>query len=53
MELDELRALLDGLEIPTEVFSRLILEGVEFFTFSAEPVLVPGTVIPGYALRLT
>jgi hypothetical protein len=32
---------------------RFTLEGVGFFTFSAEPVLAPGTVTPGYALRLT
>ncbi len=32
---------------------RFSLEKVEFFTFSAEPVLPPGTVTPGYALRLT
>lgn len=32
---------------------RFVLDGVEFFTFSAEPVLPPGAVTPGYALRLT
>jgi len=32
---------------------RVVLDGVEFFTFSAEPVLPPGTVTRGYALRLT
>jgi hypothetical protein len=32
---------------------RFSLERVEFFTFSAEPILQPGTVTPGYALRLT
>jgi len=32
---------------------RFSLDKVEFFTFSAEPVLPPGTVTPGYALRLT
>jgi hypothetical protein len=29
------------------------VEGVEFLTYTAEPVLPPGTVTPGYALRLT
>ncbi len=99
MEIDELRALLERLEIPVDLFSvlgvwpgsngrlevhlsprafwrvvkriggevrstarsdllfpychRITLEGVEFFTYSAEPVLVPGTITPGYALRLT
>jgi len=32
---------------------RFRLEEVEFFTFSAEPVLPPGTLTPGYALLLT
>lgn len=32
---------------------RFTLKGLGFFTFSAEPVLAPGTVTPGYALRLT
>ena len=32
---------------------RLVLEGVELFTYTSEPVLPPGTVTPGYALRLT
>ncbi len=32
---------------------RFTLEKVEFFTYSSEPVLAPGTVTPGYALRLT
>jgi hypothetical protein len=29
------------------------VDGVEFLTYTAEPVLPPGTVTPGYALRLT
>ncbi len=99
MEIDELRALLETLEIPADLFSvlgvwpgsnerlevhlsprafwnvvkriggevtsqarsdllfpychRITLEGVEFFTYSVEPVLLPGTLTPGYALRLT
>jgi hypothetical protein len=32
---------------------RFTLEGIEFVTFSAMPVLPPGTLTPGYALRLT
>ena len=32
---------------------RFVREGVEFITFSREPVLPPGTLTPGYALRLT
>jgi hypothetical protein len=32
---------------------RLVLEGVELLTYTSEPVLPPGTVTPGYALRLT
>lgn len=32
---------------------RFIHDGVEFVTFSAEPVLPPGTLTPGCALRLT
>jgi len=32
---------------------RFTLDGVEFFTFTLQPVLPPGTVTPGYALRLT
>lgn len=32
---------------------RLVLEGVEILTYTSEPVLPPGTVAPGYALRLT
>jgi len=32
---------------------RLVLEGVECFTYSREAVLPPGTVTPGYALCLT
>ena len=32
---------------------RLALEGVELLTYTSEPVLPPGTVTPGYALRLT
>ena len=32
---------------------RFIHDGVEFVTFSAEPVLPPGTLTPGFALRLT
>ena len=31
----------------------VVLDGVECFTFSAEPVLPPGVLTPGYALRLT
>ncbi len=31
-------------------FSR---DGVDFITFSLEPVLPPGTLTPGFALRLT
>ncbi len=99
MEMGELRALLETLEIPVDLFSvlgvwpgsngclevhlsprafwnvvkriggevrstersdllfpychRITLEGVEFFTYSVEPVLAPGTLTPGYALRLT
>jgi hypothetical protein len=29
------------------------VDGIECFTFSAEPVLPPGVLTPGYALRLT
>ena len=29
------------------------IDGIECFTFSAEPVLPPGVLTPGYALRLT
>ena len=29
------------------------VEAIEFLTFSAEPVLPPGVLTPGYALRLT
>ena len=32
---------------------EVTLDGVECFTFSAEPVLPPGTLTPGYALGLT
>jgi hypothetical protein len=32
---------------------RVVLDGVEFLTFSATPVLPPGTLTPGFALRLT
>ncbi len=32
---------------------RLVLEGVELLTYTSEPVLPPGTVTSGYALRLT
>ena len=32
---------------------RFAYHGVEFVTFSAEPVLPPGTLTPGFALRLT
>ena len=32
---------------------RFTRDGVEFVTCSAEPVLPPGTLTPGYALRLT
>ncbi len=100
MEIDELRALLETLEIPIDLFSvlgvwpgrsdgrlevhlsprafwsvvkracgevrstersdllfpychQITLAGVELFTFSSEAVLPPGTVTPGYALRLT
>src|SRR5437867_894007 len=28
-------------------------DGVEFFTFSVEPILPPGVLTPGYAVRLT
>jgi hypothetical protein len=30
-----------------------VVDGLEFFTFSDEPVLPPGVLTPGYALRLT
>ena len=32
---------------------RFTRDGVEFVTCSTEPVLPPGTLTPGYALRLT
>jgi hypothetical protein len=32
---------------------RVREQGVEFFTFSMAPVLPPGVLTPGYALRLT
>jgi hypothetical protein len=32
---------------------RFTWDGVEFVTTSPEPVLPPGTLTPGYALRLT
>ena len=32
---------------------HLVVEGVEILTYTSEPVLPPGTVTPGYALRLT
>ena len=32
---------------------HVLLDGVECFTFSAEPILPPGVLTPGYALRLT
>jgi hypothetical protein len=32
---------------------RVVLDGVELVTFSAAPVLPPGTLTPGFALRLT
>ena len=32
---------------------RFSAGGVEFFTFSVAPVLPPGVLTPGYALRLT
>ena len=32
---------------------HVTLDGVECFTYSAEPVLPPGVLTPGYALRLT
>ena len=32
---------------------RFTQDGVEFVACSAEPVLPPGTLTPGYALRLT
>ena len=41
----------DNLHLPYR--HRLILEGVELLTYTSEPVLPPGTVTPGYALRLT
>ncbi len=52
---------LSGGEVKTEARCDLLypyrhwitLEDVEFFTFSAEPILLPGTITPGYALRLT
>ncbi len=52
---------LSGGEVKTEARCDLLypyrhwitLEDVEFLTFSAEPILLPGTITPGYALRLT
>jgi hypothetical protein len=32
---------------------HVVLDGVECFTYSAEPILPPGVLTPGYALRLT
>ena len=32
---------------------HVVLDGVECFTFSAEALLPPGVLTPGYALRLT
>ena len=32
---------------------RFTVDDVEFFTFSTDAVFAPGTITPGYALRLT
>ena len=42
---------MDDLHFPYR--HRLVLEGVELYTYTSDPVLPPGTVTPGYALRLT
>lgn len=43
-------------EHPERLFPHrhaFVVDGIECLTFSAEPVLPPGVVTPGYALRLT
>jgi hypothetical protein len=43
-------------EHPARLFPHrhaVAVDGIECFTFSAEPVLPPGVLTPGYALRLT
>ena len=40
-------------DLPFPHCHRFTCEGVEFFTFSVASVLPPGTVTPGFALRLT
>jgi hypothetical protein len=45
-----------SLEQPGQWFPyrhAFIVDGLEFFTFSTDPVLPPGVLTPGYALRLT
>jgi hypothetical protein len=43
-------------EHPERLFPHrhaFVVDGIECLTFSAEPVLPPGVLTPGYALRLT
>jgi hypothetical protein len=50
------RLAVTSTEHPERLFPHrhaFVLDGIECLTFSAEPVLPPGVLTPGYALRLT
>jgi hypothetical protein len=50
------RLAVTSTEHPERLFPHrhaFVVDGIECLTFSAEPVLPPGVVTPGYALRLT
>jgi hypothetical protein len=50
------RLAVTSTEHPERLFPHrhaFVVDGIECLTLSAEPVLPPGVVTPGYALRLT
>ena len=50
------RLAVTSTEHPERLFphrNAFVVDGIECLTFSAEPVLPPGVLTPGYALRLT
>ena len=50
------RLAVTSTEHPERLFPHrhaFVVDGIECLTFSAEPVLPPGVLTPGYALRLT
>jgi hypothetical protein len=50
------RLAVTSTEHPERLFPyrhAFVVDGIEWLTFSAEPVLPPGVLTPGYALRLT